>query len=459
MSAEPAASKRTFYFSTRDLLIMAVLAAMGGVASTYINAVGNAVHAALGFPGATQWAAGLHTIWIVLAMGILRKTGAGATMGLLKGAVELMSGNTHGVIILLINLVAGLMVDFGFFFFRKHRTLVPYVLAGGLSAGSNVIIFQLFATLPSSILAMSAILLLTVVASLSGVIFSGILPYYLINTLIKANVVRHTETAAPNRRFGWIILSGVTILAILLTVYLRSTLRKSPTIHILGAVENSFEFPSQTFSPELITRQMPYRGILSEYSGYPLREVIAYAQPANGADTLLIEASDGYAFLVGFDELDSNPNILLVPQGQGQNRSFDLVGPASSKAWVRNVIELTVSISQGLTISTSSGEIHSFEPDAWVEHMDSTQVALPTGSQKLQGVPLWKVIEPLIGGENQAVIQVKSGQDTLSYPWQTIYGDDSLQIFTVIVDKGFEFALGTMSGEVHLYPITGIEVE
>ncbi len=90
-----------FYFSTRDLLIMAVLAALGGVASTYINTLSDAVQAVLGFPGATQWAAGLHVIWIVLAFAITGKPGTGTLTGILKGGVELLSGNSHGIIILL----------------------------------------------------------------------------------------------------------------------------------------------------------------------------------------------------------------------------------------------------------------------------------------------------------------------------------------------------------------------
>lgn len=450
---------QSFYFSTRDLLIMAVLAAMGGVASTYINTVGNAVHAALGFPGATQWAAGLHTIWIVLAMAILRKTGTGTVIGLLKGGVELMSGNTHGVIILLINLVAGLLVDFGFLIFQNNRTVAPFIVAGALSAGSNVIIFQLFATLPASILAMSAILLLTLVAAISGVIFSGLLPYFLVNTLVKANVVRQSEISGQNRRYGWFILMGVAILAMLLTVYLQSTLRGSPTIHISGAVENSYEFHEQSFSPGLVTREMLYRGIRTEYTGFSLKDLIEFAQPSPGADTLLIEASDGYAFMISLEELHSNPNILIVPQGSGQNRSFDVVGPASSKAWVRNVMSITISTSSGLLITTADGEILSFNPDDWVDKMDSTQVALPVGPQKLQGVPLWMVMEPLITADNTAGIWIKSDQDDLTFAWETINGDDNLRIFTVIVGEEFRFALGAMSGEVYLYPLTGIEVK
>jgi len=67
--------KRRYYFPTRDLLMMAVLAALGGIASTYIQTLANALHAALGFPGATQVLAGLHVIWIVLAVGLTGKEG------------------------------------------------------------------------------------------------------------------------------------------------------------------------------------------------------------------------------------------------------------------------------------------------------------------------------------------------------------------------------------------------
>jgi hypothetical protein len=91
--------------------------------------------------------------------------------------------------------------------------------------------------------------------------------------------------------------------------------------------------------------------------------------------------------------------------------------------------------------------------------MDSTEVSLPTGSQKLQGVPLWKVIESSESEANPVTISVLTDQDSTTYDWQAINGDDSLRIFTVISDEGFQYALGTMSGEVQLYPLTRIEVE
>lgn len=438
---------------------MAVLAALGGVTSTYVNTIGDAALAALGFAGATQWAAGLHTIWVVLAMGILRKTGAGTLTGVIKGVVELMSGNTHGVIILLVNLVAGLLVDFGFLLFKDKRSIGSYLLAGGLSAASNVVIFQLFATLPSNILALGAILFLTVVAGISGLVFSGVIPFLLVNMLVKANVVKLPERAIQNRKVGWFIILGVLAIASLLTIYLRSALKGSPTVSITGSVDAPYEFPDKGLALSQIERQMEFRGVMTSYTGYPMLEVIKFAKPFPTANAILIEAADGYAFLISFDELFNNPNILLVPQGQGKNISFDVVGPQSSKAWVRNTVKLTVSVAEGLEIHTPSGEIKIFNPEDWLQDMDSTQVSLPGGSQKLQGVPLWKIVEPSFIDDDQLTIKLFSSESDVLFTWEETKENDKIRIFTIINDDGYSFVLATMSGEVLLYPLERIEVK
>jgi ABC-type thiamin/hydroxymethylpyrimidine transport system permease subunit len=452
-------TNKQFYFSTRDLLITAVLAALGGVASTYVNTLGDAVQAFLGTAGGSQWAAGLHVIWIVLALGITGKSGTGVITGLLKGGVELLSGNSHGVIILLVDLVAGLLVDFGFLLFRNKRTLLPYLIAGGLSAGSNVFIFQLFATLPSNILALGAIFFLFFIALISGLLFGGVVPKLLIDTLTKADIVKTSVQPKKNRRTGWIILVAFLILAAMMTIYLKSTLKGAARIQISGAVENSYAFPDKGYDLEMVTRQMENHGILTEYTGYPLEDIIAMADPVESADTVLIEASDGYAFLISFEELETNPNILAVREGQGQSASFDIVGPESSKAWVRNVIEINVIVSQGLMITDPAGEIHEFDPDQWVSEMDSTQVALPEGSKKLQGVPLWKVIKAYADEETPQEISLRSPEKSISYDWADIDGDDSFCLFTVIEKDVISFALAEISGEVHLFPVTELSID
>lgn len=457
--SEETSTSRSPHFSTRDLLIMAVLAALGGVTSTYVNAVSDAVHAALGIPGASQWAAGFHVLWIVLSMGILRKLGAGTITGVLKGVVELMSGNSHGVIILLVDLVAGLLVDFGFFIFNRKQRMLPYLVSGGLATASNVLVFQIFATLPQNILGLTAIIILFLVALASGLVFAGILPYLLVNALSKAGVVKIPERTIQKRKIGWWILLGVSIIAVSTAVYLRINLQGPQTIQIEGAVENPYAFPDNDLSIKEVNREMEYRGVMTEYLGYPLLDIIDNAGPRPEADTLLIEASDGYAFLISFQELNNNPNILLVQTGKGQNASFDIVGPESSKAWVRNVSRLSVIHSEGLTIATPIGERNQFDPNKWVLEMDSTQIALPGGSQKLQGVPLWKVIEANVKENlpNTVIFKSKSGSTELS--WSEIQGNDDLRIFSIIEENGIVFTLAKMSGDVLVYPLTEIIIE
>lgn len=457
--SEETNTSRLPHFSTRDLLIMAVLAALGGVTSTYVNAVSDAVHAALGIPGASQWAAGLHVLWIVLSMGILRKLGAGTITGVLKGVVELMSGNSHGVIILLVDLIAGLLVDFGFFIFNRKQRMLPYLVSGGLATASNVLVFQIFATLPQNILGLTAIIILFLVALASGLVFAGILPYLLVNALSKAGVVKIPERTIQKRKIGWWILLGVSIIAVSTAVYLRINLQGPQTIQIEGAVENPYAFPDNELSIKEVNREMEYRGVMTEYLGYPLLDIIDNAGPRPEADTLLIEASDGYAFLISFQELNNNPNILLVQTGKGQNASFDIVGPESSKAWVRNVSRLSVIHSEGLTIATPIGERNQFDPNKWVLEMDSTQIALPGGSQKLQGVPLWKVIEANVKENlpNTVIFKSKSGSTELS--WSEIQGNDDLRIFSIIEENGIVFTLAKMSGDVLVYPLTEIIIE
>ncbi|NIN69056.1 MAG: hypothetical protein GTO63_31090 [Anaerolineae bacterium] len=200
------------YFSTRDLLMMAVLAALGGITSTYVQALANAVHAALGFPGATQVLAGVHVIWLILAVGLTGKHGAGTVTGLAKGAVEFLSGNTHGILVVLIDVVAGILVDAGMLPFRNKNSTLAYAVAGGLATASNVFVFQLFASVPTDVLTMGAILLVGLVSFVSGVLLAGILGKVLLDSLRRAGVVRDL---APETMGRGIYPAFVGIVAVL----------------------------------------------------------------------------------------------------------------------------------------------------------------------------------------------------------------------------------------------------
>lgn len=47
-------TRRSYTFSTRDLLMMAALTALGGVTGTYVNVLGDVIQSFLSFAGTNQ---------------------------------------------------------------------------------------------------------------------------------------------------------------------------------------------------------------------------------------------------------------------------------------------------------------------------------------------------------------------------------------------------------------------
>ncbi len=453
-------SRPRYYYSTRDLLMMAALAALGGVASTYINALGDAVQSVVGFAGTTQWAAGLHVLWLILAVGLTGKQGAGTITGVLKGAVELLTGNTHGLLVVLVDVVAGVLVDLGLLPFRNRDSLPAYAVAGGLASASNVFVFQLFAAVPADILAYGAMALIAVVAFASGVVFAGVLDFSLLNALRRSGVVKDREPQPMGRRVGLIFAVFVVIIAGGLFIYLRSALRGTATVHIGGAVAAPYDFPAEHGDIPLITAEVDSRGVATRYEGYPLAEIIRRAEPNPDAENILLRATDGYAFLISMEELERNDSILLCPQGRGDDASFDIVGPESSKAWVRGMAEVIVIGASKLPVEGALDAPGPFNPADWTSVMDSIPLDVGGGARKLQGAPLGKVLEamsPQAGAET--VILYGEGGEELALPLADVLADDSIRLFTVVEADSVWFAAARMNGEVLLSPVSRVVVQ
>ncbi len=438
---------------------MAILAALGGISSSYINTIGDTFQAILGIPGATQWAAGFHILWLILSFGIIRKPGAGVATGLLKGCVELLSGNTHGIIILLVGLVAGLVIDIIFFIFQNRSSLWVNIVAAGLASASNVFVFQIFATLPSDSLAYSAILLLALVAFASGVIFAAFLGKSLLAALNKAGVIKEPVYTEKNKEILPLAFVCIALISIALAVFLRINLQGPATITISGAVEHTLTFPNKALEIEQIIIPAALRDVSSTYTGYPLIDLVQSAVPSKNAAYILIKAVDGYTFFISCDELNTNDAILLSPQGKGKDISFDVVGPESSKAWIRGVKEIQVIAKAPLIISGAIAEEFEFNPDFWQATMDSTKLDIGNGSQKYQGVQLQLVLRSLKLFPEAKQVIIQSDNSDLSFSLNEVISDDSLRIFVIIGDTDFTYALATMDGEVLMYPIQGINIQ
>ncbi|HHX51829.1 MAG TPA: ECF transporter S component, partial [Clostridia bacterium] len=185
--AEERTKPKKYYLSNRDLLIIAVLSGIGGAMSTYIGYLGNLLNRIFGIPfGAGQFVSGLHVFWFILVAGLIRRPGAPTAAGLLKGIIEMLTGSTHGVAIILVSLIQGLLVDVVLLITRRYN-LVSYMLAGGISAASNVFIFQLlyFSSAPATY-----IFLISVLAFISGLLLAGSFGYSVLEIVLQARPVR-----------------------------------------------------------------------------------------------------------------------------------------------------------------------------------------------------------------------------------------------------------------------------
>jgi ABC-type thiamin/hydroxymethylpyrimidine transport system permease subunit len=451
--------KKHYYFTTRDLLMMAALSALGGITGTYLSALGSFVQSIVGFAGTTQWAAGLHVLWVTLAMGLVGKPGTGILTGILKGIVELLTGNTHGLLVLLVNVVAGVLVDVGFLAFRRKDRLPAYLIAGGLASASNVWVFQLFAALPADILAYSAIVLVSSIAALSGVVFAGLLSWTLLNTLRRAGVVKDSAPVVAGSRVRMIALAAGLALTVALGGYLRTALRGPATFEFAGAVGAPYSYPTTHADIEPVTTEVTQQGATTRYTGIPLRPLVERSRPDPTAAMLLIEAADGYAFFMTMEELVQNESLLIVVQGKGEDAAYSLVGPESSKAWVRNITRITVVGGTTLEVSGALQAPGAFRPAEWQAQMDSITVVLPGGARKLQGTPLGQVLAAMQPGAaaSEVILHTAAGPVTVSL--DEVMRNNDVRIFTVIDPPSVGYAVARMDGFVLAADVREIEVQ
>jgi len=413
----------------------------------------------LGFAGTTQWAAGLHVLWLTLAVGLTGKQGAGTITAILKGAVELFSGNTHGLLVVLVDVVAGLLVDLGFLPFRDRDSLFAYALAAGLASASNVFVFQLFASLPADVLAYGALLLVAAVAFISGVLFAGVLGRLLLGALRRAGVVKDRPPLPMKRHIYPIFLAGAALLTASLGIYLHQTLRGPATVHIGGAVEVAYDYPLEHGDISLVTAEGTLRGVTTRYTGVPVRELVARAQPQAAASLLLIRASDGYAFFVGMDEVQENSSLLLSSQGEGEDTSYNMVGARNSKAWVRSVSDLAVIASATLEVTGALAHPSPYDPNDWQFEMDSVRLDVGKGPKKYQGIPLGQVLQSNSPRPEAATVVLHTKGEPSEIPLGDVLEDDDLRIFAIVGDADISFAVARMSGEVIAARVTRIEVK
>ena len=352
-------SHRKYYLGNRELLIIAILSGIGGGMSTYIGYLGNLLNRLFGVPfGAGQFVSGLHVFWFILVAGLVRKPGAATAAGLLKGIIELLTGSTHGVAIILVSLTQGLLVDAVLLIMRRHN-LLSYALAGGFAAASNVFVFQLlyFSHAP-----IAYILFIGLLAFVSGVLLAGSLGHSVLEIILQARPLRSsiaeeemaaatvsTGTRAKTRTSVRIAITGVLMALLALgAVYYYAFIYElpwtGPRCLVEGKVANPLSFQLSYFKQHETTITAELIGQFThippqEYTGIPVKTIIAEAGPLQGAQKLRVIATDGYEVEFDLEKVLNDDQMVLI---QEDDMLRLIAGNYEGGYWVKLVNRMVV---------------------------------------------------------------------------------------------------------------------
>jgi len=174
------------YFSTKNLLTIALLSSLGSVLSTYVGYIGQTFGAMTGLPGGGQLFTGLHVFWIILVLAIVDKKGAGLLAAILDNFLQFLMGSHLGILVLPVGLLQGIGAEIGYWPLRRFHRIAGLLMAGGLSSWSNLLVHQVaFNRFGNRYL----FGIVSLFSSISGIIFAGFLPWYIHRILQKTGMI------------------------------------------------------------------------------------------------------------------------------------------------------------------------------------------------------------------------------------------------------------------------------
>jgi energy-coupling factor transport system substrate-specific component len=178
----------------KDVILMAVLGTVFAAVYLAIFYAGLTLQTALTPAGLAPFGFEvIYGVWFMaatIAAYIIRKPGAALTTEVLASAIELLMGNSGGVILLLTGLIQGLGCELGFAVFKYKRYDLFSMTASGIFAAIFIFIFELFYLqyyLLSPVLLTSQIL----VRFISAFVFSGLISKVSSDGLAKTGVLKN----------------------------------------------------------------------------------------------------------------------------------------------------------------------------------------------------------------------------------------------------------------------------
>jgi energy-coupling factor transport system substrate-specific component len=175
-------------FSSQDLLYIAILSAIGLAVKSIVTPFVRIVSAPLMVPGGSL-AGGIYMLWIVLAIGIVRKPGTGILVGVIQGIAVLALGffGNHGAVSLISYSLPGIAAEFGGLFFKQKEILTAQVVMCVLANVSGTIVVTLFVLR----LAFIPLMIAVIISVLSGIL-GGIFSRSILKKLLQYRLIRIT---------------------------------------------------------------------------------------------------------------------------------------------------------------------------------------------------------------------------------------------------------------------------
>lgn len=163
-------------FSIFDLVIIAILSALGVATKPIIVPLVHIITGPLFIPGGAI-AGGFYMMWIVLGAGFVKKTGAATLIGLVQGILVISTGiiGTHGIMSIASYTIPGIVVDIVFLFSKDKNFNILHYVFGTMAANvsgtliANILFFRLPKVTVVLILASAALS-----GALGGIIVWGI---------------------------------------------------------------------------------------------------------------------------------------------------------------------------------------------------------------------------------------------------------------------------------------------
>jgi energy-coupling factor transport system substrate-specific component len=346
---------------TRDIVTIAILSSLGGALSTFVGYLGNLINLSLGVPfGAGQFLAGLHVFWLVLIRVLVPRNGAGTAGGLLKGLVEIFTGSTHGIVIVIVSVVQGLIIDVGGLAGGNSErkgivTKLSWWFFAGVSSASNVIVFQIFYFAGHALIFYISII--SILAFCSGIIFAGYFAWetleFINDTGILSNgflSARPTPTISSRRS---IALRNISALAFVLFLALGSTyyaiavaqpFADPYSCEVIGLVENPYVFTPTLLTEHEVTIEAELQGAYTHipptnYTGILVHEILEIAIPLPEADNLRVKARDGYTIEFDLEAVMNDEQFLISVSDDGL---WLVAANYDGSLWVKHVTTLEV---------------------------------------------------------------------------------------------------------------------